>query len=305
MAVNAPIWMDTSYSIAASASPFTYNINLKTGRQIIVNGNTQDEVVTVFSGKAWIRPDDATLKININKIAQNYLYSDLPDLRNVSANTSYENKYEYRQFYLTNSANTTLETYNFLMDWSYDTTALTSTMNMSRPINLHGATNMLFLSTEFNSSSQKVVTTLKISGSSSYDRTHCGSHAIYYLNRYGGWDSFLIEGNVVKTDKYKRYQTSRTFDNKTIDFQKKTYDNEITESYKLSTGWLTDSQSQVLAEHLLSTNMAYLHNLVTGEIIPINITDASTTYKTYKNNNRKRVNYTINVESSQTKSIIG
>lgn len=304
MAVSAPIWKDTNYAIASSASPYSYTINLKTGNQITVNGTTQDEVISVFSGKAWVRPGEDYLYININKVAQDYLYSDMIDLRNVSSNTSFENKYAYRQFYLANSAGTTVQTFNFLLDWSYESTGVTANTSLSRPINGHGATNMLYLSTVFNSS-QKVITTVNISGSSSYDSTHCGDYAVYYLNRYGGWDSFLIEGSVTKTDKYKRYQTGRAFDNNTLDFQKRTYNNEITETYKLVTGWLTDDQAGILAKHLLSTNMAYLHNLKTGEIMPIVSTDSSGAYKTYRTNGRKRVNYTINVECSQTKHIVG
>ena len=302
--VNAPIWKDTSYAVSSASSPYSYTINLKTGNQITVNNVTVDEVVSVFSGKAWVRPGDEYLYINVNKVAQDYLYSDLPDLRNISSSTTYENKYAYRQFYLVNSAGTTVETYNFLLDWSYSNTGVTANTSLSCPINGHGATNMLYLSTVFNSS-QKVVTTIRVSAGSGYDSTHCGQYAIYYLNRFGGWDSFLIEGNSQKIDKYKRYQIGKAYDNTTLDFQKRTYNNEITETYKLTTGWLTDAQSQVLAKHLLSTNQAYLHNLSTGEIMPILATEGTATYKTFKTNGRKRVNYTINVECSQTKHIVG
>lgn len=304
MAVNAPIWKDTNYAVTYSASPYTYTIDLKTGNQITAGTQVTDEVITVFSGKAWVRPGEEYLYININKIAQDYLYSDLPDLRNINSETTYENKYAYRQFYLVDSAGTTVETFNFLLDWSYENTGVTANTSMSCPINGHGAPNMFGLSTLFNSS-QKVVTTISPSGGSSYDSTHCGDYALYYLNKLGGWDSFLIEGNVVKTDKYKRYQMGLAYDNNTLDFQKRTYNNEITDTYKLSTGWLTDSQSDTLAKHLLSTNQAYLHNLVTGAIMPVVLTDASATYKTYKTNGRKKVNYTINVECSQTKHIVG
>lgn len=299
-----PIWKDTYYQVSSANSPYEYSIEMKTGRQIVVNGVTQDEVQTVFNGKAWVRPGDTVLNINVNKVAQDYLYSDLPDLRNINVTTTYENKYACRQFYLVSSAGVTAQTYNFLLDWSYENTSINPNTNLSRPINGHGATNMLYLSTVFNSS-QKVVTTIRVSAGSGYDNTHCGNYAIYYLNRYGGWDSFLIEGTGLKVDKYKRYQMGLAYDNTTLDFQKRTYNTEITETYKLNTGWLTDAQSQVLAKHLLSTNQAFLHNLSTGEIMPILSTDGTATYKTFKTNGRKRVNYTINVECSQTKHIVG
>ena len=303
MAVNAPIWKDTNFVTSSANSPYEYSINLKTGNQITINGVTQDEIITVFHGKAWVRPGDGYLYINVNTIAQNYLYSDIPDLRNINSTTTYENKYAYRQFYLVNSAGTTVQTYNFLLDWSYVNTGVTSGTR-SLPINGHGTPGMLFLSTVFNSS-QKVVTTISISGGSSYDETHCGNYAIYYLNRFGGWDSFLIEGSVIKTDKYQRHQAGLSYDNTTLGWHKRTYNNEITETYKINTGWLTDTESEVLAKHLLSTNQAYLHNIATGDIMPILNTDGFATYKTYKGNDRQRVDYQINVECSQVKHIIG
>jgi len=300
MAVSAPIWKDTYYQVSSANSPYEYSIEMKTGRQIVVNGTTQDEVATIFNGKAWVRPGDAYLKINVNKVAQDYLYSDLPDLRTISVTTNYTHNYAYRQFYLVSSAGVTAETYNFLLDWSYENTGVTTNRSLSYPINGHGAPNMIFMSTVFNSS-QKVVTTLRLTPGTGYDRTHCGTHALYYLNRYGGWDCFLIEGNVTKSDNYTKYNISKPFDNNTLDFQKATYHNEIAERYQMYTGWLTDAQSAILAKHLLSTNMAYLHDLTTGNIQPVLIVDNKATYKTFRNQGKKMVNYSITVEASQTK----
>lgn len=298
MAVNAPIWKDTYFSTGYTYSPYEYSINLNTG-------NEGNEVITIFHGKAWVRPGEATLDININKIAQNYLYSDLPDLRNITSATTYVNNYAYRQFYITNSAGTTVETYNFLLDWSYSNTAVTTDRSMSCPVNGHGANGMLFLSTRFVSGGPSVVTTITPSPGSGYTNTECGDYALYYLNRFGGWDSFLFEGICSKNDKYKRLQISQSFNNNTLDFQKRTYENQITESWKLMTGWLTDDESEIFATHLLSTSNAYLHNLKTNEITPVIITDQNTNYKTNKNLGRKLINYTIGVEASRTKQIIG
>lgn len=294
MAITTSIWKDTEYLVNSSASPFAYHIDLKTG-------STSSDVVTVFNGKAWIRPADEYLHININKIAQDYLESNLPDLRTVTGTTSYNDSLAFRTFYLKNSGGTTLETFNFLNDWSYENTPLTGTTVLTNPINGHGCNGMIYLRTTFSSSSPNVVTSCSLAPGSSYSNTSCGQYAIYYLQRNGGWASFLIEGNVIKKDSYKRYQISSPFNNTTLEFEKKTYHNEINTAYELRTGWLSDSEAANLAENLIGTNKAYLHNLVTGEIMPVLSTDGSAVYKTWRNQGRKLVSYSINVECSQTK----
>ena len=304
MAVTAPVWKDTNYIVNSGVSPYTYSIKLKTGRQIIVNEVPQDEILTVYSGKAWVRPGDSTLEMNVNKVAQNYLSSDLPDLRSITATTQYVNAEACRQFYFANSAGTTVETYNFLLNYSYKDLDLTTNQNLSEPVNGHGTPGMLFLSTIFSASSQNVVTTLSISGSSGYDETHCGDFALYYLNVHGGWDSYLIEGNGMKTDNYTLHQMSKSYSNSSIDFGKRTYNNEITSSFQLYTGWLKDDEAERLVRNLLSSTKVYLHDLVKNEFYPVWIKDTLATYKTFKNQGHKRVNYQINVETSQSKVII-
>lgn len=289
MAVNAPIWKDTTYPVGYANSPFTYGISLVTD-----SGTEQ-----IFTGKAWVRPGESYIHVNINKICQDYLTSSLPDLRYITSNTSYIDALAYRTFYLTNSGGTVLETFNFINDWSYESTAVTST-RLTSPINGHGAPGMFYLNTTCSTSSQNVITSIRLDYNTGYDNTHCGEYAIYYLQRNGGWASFLIEGNVTKKDAYKRYQISTPFDNTTLEFEKRTYHNEITTSYELKTGLLNDEQSKNLAKNLIGTNKAYLHNLTTGEILPILSTDGSAVYKTYRNQGRKFVTYSINVECSQT-----
>lgn len=301
MAVNTSIWKDTNYAVSSANSPYEYSIDLKTGRQITVNGTTQDEVITVFNGKAYVRPGDDYIQININHIAQDYLDTDLIDLRGISSNTSYISANAYRQFYLKNSSGSTVQTFNFLNDWSYEDLNLNGDVTLSEPINGHGCNGMFFLTTKFVNSSQRVVTDVNINAGSGYDTTHCGDFAIYYLSRKGGWCSFLFEGNATQTDTYNKYNISVPYNNQSIEFQKKTYHNEITTTYKLYTGWLSDDEARNLSLNLLGTNKAYLHNLRTDEIVPVLVTDGTATYKTYRNQGKRRVNYEINVEYSQTK----
>lgn len=300
MAVTTSIWKDTSYAVSYSASPFTYRIDLKTG-------NTASDVTTIFNGKSWVRPGESNLYININKIAQDYLWSDLPDLRNITASTTFYNYEAFRTFYLKNASGTTLQTYNFLLDWSYEETYVPyETIYLSDPINGHGTPGMLFMRSLIPATADDVSTTISptpftYKPGSSYDTTHCGDFAIYYLSTKGGWCSFLFEGSATQTDKYKRYDISVPFNNTTLEFQKKTYHNEITTTYQLKTGKLSDDEAANLAKNLIGTNKAYLHNLKTGEIMPVLSTDGTAVYKTYKNQGRKIVSYVVNVECSQTR----
>lgn len=288
--INAPVWKNTDKLVSWTESPYTYNIVMK--------GSPTN--VTVFTGKAWVRPGDEYMYINVNSIAQNYLTSDLPDLRNVTATTSYTNTEACKQFYFVHN-NVTSDTYNFLLNYSYEDVNMSTNHSLSEPINGHGRPGMFFISSMFSASSLSVVTTLSISGGSSYDETHCGNYALYYLNPHGGWDSFLIEGNVTQTDTYKRYQMNVSVDNTSQDFGKKTYNNETTPSWSLCTGILTDAQAKILTRNLLSTPKAYLHDLVNDIVYPVNIKDNSGVYKTYRNQGRKKVMYQINVEAAQNR----
>ena len=141
--------------------------------------------------------------------------------------------------------------------------------------------------------------TITVDSAITYDVIYCGPMALYYLNARGGWDSFLIEGKVKRTDNMSQSDYGRKYDNTTAQFGKTRYMNEITESYELHTGWLTDDQAARLAKHLLPSNRVYAHNLETDRIFPVVITDSNAEYKTFKNEKRL-VSYQINISSSQT-----
>lgn len=129
----------------------------------------------------------------------------------------------------------------------------------------------------------------------------CNKYCLYYSNALGGWDSFLINGNAVKSDKI----TSSTFVKNvntsiSYDYEKKKYLNQMTTQYVLYTDYLTDDEASRM-HHLLESVNVYLHNLETNEIIAVNITNTTCDYKTFKSNGKKKFYYTINVEESQTK----
>lgn len=135
-----------------------------------------------------------------------------------------------------------------------------------------------------------------------YDLTHCGEWALYYLNKMGGHDAFMIEGNVKVVDNIDRDQyTQNARNTNPSSFAKTTIQSRISTTYELSTGWLTDEESEILASQLMPSPQVFLHNK-TSLYIPtaVNITDTSVEHKKFRNG--KQLNrYTITVEESQTK----
>lgn len=135
-----------------------------------------------------------------------------------------------------------------------------------------------------------------------YDLTHCGDWALYYLNKMGGHDAFMIEGNVKVVDNIDRDQyTQNARNTNPSSFAKTTIQSRISTTYELSTGWLTDEESEILASQLMPSPQVFLHN-TTSLYIPtaVNIVDTSVEHKKFRNG--KQLNrYTITVEESQTK----
>lgn len=285
------IWKDTMFTASATASPITYSVK------------TADTNETIFNGRAYAKPNNVTIDVNVNKICQNYLEQELPDLTEVTGLTTVTASTAMRKFYFI-TGSTTAETYDFLYDWSYEDRDFSEDILLSRPINSVYANGMLMFCTWWENAYDKVITKISFDPDDTefndplYHTKKCGDWALYYLNKGGGFDSFLIEGKVRKKESFERYYTDVYSNNTTIDFAKKAYNNQITTSYELNTGWMNDTQSEVLAANLMSSNMVYLHDLVHNKIMPVIITDGEVETKKFKND-KKLISYTINVECSQ------
>lgn len=128
----------------------------------------------------------------------------------------------------------------------------------------------------------------------------CYEYCLYYVNAFGGWDSLLIKGNTLKTDNINSNYYIKGYNNTTLEFGKVKYLNEINTTYRLHTDWFTDDEQSRL-HHLLESNEVYLHNLATGKIEPVIITNKTVEFKTYTNNGKKKWYNTIDVEVSQVK----
>lgn len=152
-----------------------------------------------------------------------------------------------------------------------------------------------------------------------YDMDHCGSGAFIYRNRFGSWDSFLIEGNIIKTDNYTKlnYRTKGEY-NQMYDFRSSKYMDEkhtdnvsIDTTYEAYTGWLSDEEAERLVFHLLSSPIVYFQDLNKENqlydtdqftLTPVRLTASSAEYKKFRNG-KKMVNYLITFEKSNTEKV--
>ena len=153
----------------------------------------------------------------------------------------------------------------------------------------------------------------------SYDMDHCGLGAFIYRNRFGGWDSFLIEGNIIKTDNYTKlnYRTKGEY-NQMYDFRGSKYMDEkhtdnvsINTTFEAYTGWLTDEEAERLVFHLLSSPIVYFQDLNKENqvfdtdylsLIPVRLTESSAEYKKFRNG-RRLVNYSIKFEKGNIEKV--
>ena len=136
------------------------------------------------------------------------------------------------------------------------------------------------------------------------DRCTNTNYAVYYINRYGGWSWMLFQGKNLKTDKTKQSTYMMDFDNNVgTEFNTKVYQNDITETWQLTSDYLTDKQSELL-KHLYSSPLVYLHDLKEDKVMSVLVDTKSFDYKTYRNQGRKMFTHTIKVNGSQTKIIL-
>lgn len=288
-----PIWMDTFVTLNTNNSPVNYSINM--------------DGEAIFYGKAWAAPsyNSDEFKTQINKICEDYLSNDFYGFASVPIDgMSFAHNDAVKTFVIKNEdTGATLDTVTFIYDWSYDTTVYYTegkTTQMSHPINKRGKEGMYYFQTTFNGS--KVNSFVSLTPINGYTEvSDCNSKwALYYINRYGGWDSYLIEGYVSRKDSFSRKNVVKGYDNNTLEFGNKPYLTEVTPTYEIHTGWMNDRESEQLAANVFQSTRLYLHNLETQEIIPIVITDADALYKNHKNSGRRLLNYTINAVASQT-----
>lgn len=124
----------------------------------------------------------------------------------------------------------------------------------------------------------------------------CCTHALYYINAYGGWDFLLLEGRTIEKDSYTRQEHQREYNNANV-AERGTRNNlnEVAKSYVLHTGWIKNDEAAKM-HHLLGSTEVYLYDLEKDRMIPVVITDNECKYKTFQSEGGKLVEYEINVK---------
>lgn len=127
----------------------------------------------------------------------------------------------------------------------------------------------------------------------------CARYCAAYVNAYGGWDTFLLEGVPSMRDTLVRHTASLDYDNADgLSRGRKDYAIEVTPAWTLRTGILTDAES-LRMHHLLNSTEVYLQDLADGTFYPVVLTDEEAERKTYKGNGRRLNQYTFNAQLAQ------
>lgn len=336
------IWMDKAYSPSSFEEGESYHYRLK-------NADTSEVLFEGIS--VPLSDDDYPLGINVPRLVDSYISSNsIDDLKEDMVLRKLDGNISVDFIDINNPSNPTLvKTFNYWNDWSgpgYNITYDTS-MVLSDPINHKGCTGMVipFSVYDDESANYSVVET-KRNGSQvnyplgvpsdafvyaagefyeskkvsfkkngtelfSYDMDNCGNGYVIYRNRFGGWDSFLIEGNIYKYDEYNRLSAvyPKYPNNYGYNREKRIDRINIKTKYEINTGWLTDDEAQRLVFHLLSSPTIGFHSFEDRSsgtfpdyLISVSVVNTSVEYKKFKNG-KKLVNYTITFEENDTNQV--
>lgn len=149
------------------------------------------------------------------------------------------------------------------------------------------------------------------SGSTIYDfqvKSTCNNYCFYYINERGGWDTYAIRGKGIQKDKLNNYTYKQNYVNELqrtgvtpfFNFGTTLYAKDIKETWECSTGWINEDDSKRITS-LLNSPLVFLHDFENDIVTPVIVTNSFSEHKTHRNQNRKLIQYTINVESSQEK----
>ena len=308
-----------------------YRLNLGTadGQEYTIK---LDDVV-IYSGTAYLAPGAANIEISVNEIFADYFPRIYPAMESLTP-------YPYTQTFAVEWASTSAYL-TFRNDWSYDENFDPEVDGLSFPIDGRVDRRQTFLYTEVLTSGDTIPTSwvnkdgstgsgelgpVENSGATvfpviifspdivsftvgmrTYKVVDCGGdYVLHYMNAYGGWDSLLVSGNGKATDTIKHYTFGLPGKSGAASVEerrtKENYVNDITRKYTLHTGVLTEDQS-LRMHHLLESPLVMLQDLTKGRRhrVPVVLTGNSCEFKTYKNNGRKLMEYTIECELAETR----
>lgn len=129
----------------------------------------------------------------------------------------------------------------------------------------------------------------------------CHRYQVYYQNLLGGIDVLVIEGKTVQRDAYGRVVISKAYNNANIlpihRAGKEVVATDVTRTWELHTGWLTDAEASRMG-HLLGSPLVYLYDCVTGVFHPVIMKTDDFVQKVTRYDGM--IQYTLNVELAET-----
>ena len=311
-----PIWKDKVVSIGTADTEFRI---------------TKDGVV-IYTGKASLRPGAVYANVRINDICADHLTQSLPTLTDRAWSAADIPTFVVQA--LVGGVWTNYGTVYFYPDWSYDygftgdglsfpingrvdkrMWIFASVLEKSSPLTANyrksdGTTSIRSATISpspgtgtaaFKVNALANTVRITVNGVNHYVVTECAKYALYYVNAYGGWDQFLIEGTTVESDSAERFNREMEYDNtQLVNRGRENYLNEVTKSWTFNTGLLNDDEASRM-HHLLGSCLIYLFDIATGDMIPVVMQTNTWDYKTFKNQGRKMFNYTFTVELAQNR----
>lgn len=144
----------------------------------------------------------------------------------------------------------------------------------------------------------KALQTIQI-GLTTYTVTDkCPQYCLYYKNPFGGIDHLLIEGNAKRRRSVSRETMAADYNNNYQYRGEWNWQNEITESWELHTGLLTDEESSRMPYLLESPQVFFVDLSDPYTFIPCVISTDSYDVKTFKSNGRQMTDYGFEVRFS-------
>jgi hypothetical protein len=335
----APIWKDYYVTLLENATSNATGVQYR----ITVAGTT------IFQGRAFRRPNETSIRARINDICADYL----GHLFYLDQNSGLKYRATFLvQTYSGSNTWTTVDTVEFLNDWSYDRHFNPATDGLCFPIDREVDPRQLIIQSRYSGSTVSATLTfldgstitvvlpvnrlvpgdfnldfnndfavvledydgsvvLDLSdytglasvtiGSTTYNvvQNTCNRYALYYINAYGGWDPYLIQGKSTQHDDIAHNTRLVEYDNSQEAargiFE---YVNELQRNYTLLTRWMNDAES-ARVHHLLESPLVYLHDLETGDMVAVILTGEECPFKNYNNSGHKLVNYTIEARVAQ------
>lgn len=270
----------------------------------------------LYTGRAVERPD-GTCKVRVNDVCAAWLGSALPDVETLgfTADSSLVDFAVYVE-------GSKVEDVTLYRDWSYDRGWEPYTGGIaSQPIRLEADIRMPILQTRLKSASvtvnvrgssstvsvtgpgvicvpaQGATGTVTIGGVTYALKETCRRWALYYVNKYSGWDAFIFADGT-PSEGYARDLLERDYDNAqetaagTVNYR-----TERSRSWSLRTGVLTDAEAARMGD-IAGAVQAYLYDMQDGAWYPVVMADASWTRRRY-GQGRQRVEYTFTCRLAQ------